>query len=172
MSDVFRFDVDDVGPDSETETDESDLELGESFKDGFSFTSLAILPFTVFAVYAFLSKSAVITALTALFGGASTAAAVVGTGLWVVGAIVVAAIGVLAFLSVASVLIGMVQRSRSKVGLGFLGGLYFGIGYVGAVTLFPSLPVLIGFMLTTTIVAWGAVLVIGGIGMLVALVIT
>lgn len=170
MSDNFKFDVDDVGPDANTES-ESNFDVGDSMSEGFSFTSLALMPLTIFAVYAFVAKATVVSALTSLFGGAGGLAMAVGTAAWVVGGVMVGALGLIAVLTVVALLVGLVTRSGLKFGLGMLGAIYFGIGYAGATYLFGYLPLLVGFFITTTLVTWGAVLVIGGLAMVGAIII-
>ena len=175
MSDNYRFGLDDVGEGEEDNTDEFDA--GDSLREGFSFSSLVSLPITVFAVYAFLEKSTVISVLTALLGGSGTAGAamsatIIGTALWVVGGIVLASIGILAVATVVLFLTGLIQRDTGKFALSLLGGVYFGAGYLGATYLFGALPLLVGFMLTSTLLAWGGLMLVGTIAILAGIVIT
>lgn len=181
----YKFDPDDVGDkdaednddypyggistggedelDTDTDTDLSDSTPGLS--------SIVLLPFTVFAVYAFLEKSAVLGALTSLFGGASGVASVVATGAWVAGAIVTSFIALLALATVVLLLVGLVTRNGGKFGLGVLGAMYFGAGYLGAVNLFSGLPLLVGFVLTTSLLGWGLVVLIGGLAIIIGIII-
>ena len=170
MSDSFKFDIDDVGSDADTESND-DSSVSEGVKDGFSFTALTLLPLTILSVYAFLEKAVVVAALTSMFGGASGLAVAVGTTAWLVGGIVVGVLGLLAFLTVVALLAGVVKQSGAELLIGTLGVLYFAAGYAGATYLFAEVPLLVGFMLTTTLISWGAVLVIGSFVMVGALII-
>jgi hypothetical protein len=170
MSDGYKFDIDDVGPDAESN---EGMELdADSLGDGFSYGNLVLFPLTIFAVYAFIAKSTVVGALTSLFGGASGLAMAVGTAAWVIGGIVVAFLGLMAVATAVLLLVGMVTRSGGKFALGMLGAIYFGAGYAGATYLFGYLPLLVGFMMTTTLMIWGLVAVVGGIAIIGAIIIT
>lgn len=155
--------------DDEQKALESDDDSGgfsdSSFSDAFNFTTLLLMPLSALAVYAFVDKAAVVAALTAMFGGASGVATAVATAAWVAGAVTVGAIGLVAFLAVWLLLVGLVKRSPAHIVFSLLGGAYLAIGYFGANMLFGGLPLLVGFVLTTTLVSWAGVLVIGGLVM-------
>lgn len=170
MSGDFKFGVDDVGGDAErAESNESNVD-GSALKEGFSFTGLVLMPLTILAVFAFIQKATVVSALTAMFGGAAGLAVAVATAAWVVGAIIVGVIGLIVVATVVALLTGIVKRSGAQFGLGLLGAIYLAIGSAGATYLFGNVPFLVGFMLTTTLLSWGAILVIGGIVIIGAIV--
>ena len=169
MSD-YKFDVGDVGKDAETEEEESNFGR-DALQNAFSSQNLTLMPLTIFAVYAFLEKAAVIGALTSLFGGAEGLALAVGTTAWVAGGFVVAGIALLAIATVVAILVGLVTRSPAKLVVGVLGAIYFGVGYAGATYVFGALPLLVGFMLTSTIVIWGGFLLVGLLGVVGAIIV-
>lgn len=161
MSDGYKFDTDDVGLGSEEDSGGIDI---ESMSGGlFNSTKLFLSPLTILSVYAFLEKAVVVGALTSLFGGASALAMAIGTTLWLVGAIVTGVISLMAGLTSVFLFVGIIHQSVGKFAIGFLGALYFGVGYLGATYVFGYLPLLVGFMLTTTIVLWGAMLIVVGL---------
>lgn len=149
----YKFDVDEVG-----EETASSVDTDSSF-DSLNISSLLLLPLTVIGVYAFIDKALVVAALEGFLGG--SLALGIGSAFWVVGAITVGAIGLIAIGSVAALVIGLVTQSGAKVAVGLIGIVYFIVGYVGANALFTELPLLVGFVLTSSLVIWGLFLVIG-----------
>lgn len=167
MSEEFTFDIDDVG----TESDEQEeVDIQGMIANTFSYTGLLSLPLSVLAIYTFLEKSAVIAALTPLFGGSSTISTIVGTALWASGGIIVGLIGVVVFTVALLLFVGAIQRDTVKFSIGLLGALYIAIVSGISIYFFGYLPLLVAFSIVSTLVAWGGLLVVGLAGIVFGIV--
>jgi len=152
----WKFSLDDLGDEN------SSSSSGESNFDGSSISTvgqgLKLLPFTVAGVFTFLQTSAVSASLSGFLGSGLTAALV--TAVLAIGALTVAGIGVMAALVVVAFLAALVKRSAAAGILAFLGILYFGITAAVATFVFGSLPFLVAFVISSTVVIYVGMLIV------------
>lgn len=162
MSD-YKFDPDDFGDDSSTDTssesstpDISGSNLG---------SGLLLLPLSIVAVFSFVSKAAVLAAIESIVGGGALALAITHA-FWIGGLVVVGTVAVVGILTVLNLLAAVVKRSIGNLILGVLGLAYLGAGTAGALFLFSGVPFLVGFILTTNLIIYaGVILVFFGVGL-------
>lgn len=143
-----------------------EVDLGSS---GGTASGVMLLPISIAGVYTFLEQGTVLTALTALFGGAEAFALAVTTALWVIGAFAVTVIGAVAFLTFAATVAAILKQSAAHAGLSIAGMLYFVVSIGGAIVLFPELPLLVGFVIVTNVLIFAATIAAFIIGTVYAL---
>lgn len=141
----------------------TDNESGNSFDGSSMGITLALLPATIIGVYAFVEKAAVLSAITALFGGASNVALAVTTALWIVGGVTLGFIAVIIVASVIALLAGIAGRSALTFGAGLLGSAWAIASYVVGVKFFSALPVAVAFVLASNALIYGAFVIIAGL---------
>jgi len=156
-TDNYRFNIDDVGEDENTSPPNFNT------PDTSTITiATTLLPFTILGVVAFLQESVMAASLSALgFTGLALDALVAVFSL--MGFLTVGGIVLVAFLTVVALLVSVVRRSATAGGLGLLGLLYFGAAFVVATVVFGSLPLLVGYVLASTLIIYSAMLLVGAI---------
>lgn len=123
-------------------------------------TGALLLPLSIFGIYAFIDKAAVLSAVTSVLGGASGIAAGVTAAFWIIGLLVVIAIVGVAVLTAWSIILALVKRSVLHAIAGALGMLYFVVGYGVAINVFPGLPLLVAFVLATNLAVYGGLAIV------------
>lgn len=131
--------------------------------------ALTLLPLSVAAVYAFLEKAATLTAIESLLGGASGLALAVTNALWAVGLLFVALLALFGVIIVWSLFIAVVKQSIPAGIIGMLGVAWAGASYYLGAFLFPSVHVLIAFMIASNLIIMSAIFIVGGLAVLLGL---
>lgn len=126
-------------------------------------TGLYMLPITIAGLVAFLEKGATVAAVESAFGVGLFTTAIVES-LWVVGLIVLSILAVVGLLSALLLVGGLIRWSVPSVVLGLLGVLVYALGAIVATVLFPSLPLLVGFVLSVNILGWTALVLVFAVG--------
>jgi hypothetical protein len=163
----WRFDVDDVGQSDENEADtsveeESDEQTQTIHVDNssqnrqfVSIISFFLLPISTISVYTFLKEGVILSVLTTLFGN-STVALAATKALWVIG------FGVVGIISVAGIVLFLNALFVAGIGLtasqlnykvALLGTSVYAIATASALTVFSTLPFLVGFVLALNLIS-------------------
>lgn len=124
--------------------------------------STTLLPLTILGVVAFLHESVVASSLAAVgFTGLALDALVATFS--VLGLLTVGGIGLLAFLTVVAFLVAIIRRSIVATILGLLGVGYFAAAGAIGYFVFSGLPLLVGFVIGSTLLIYGGMLVVAAL---------
>jgi hypothetical protein len=162
----WKFSLEDLGSSDSNNGGDSSLGSGGSSSASTLGISTTLMPFSILGVVAFLQKSVVVSSLSAI-GLSGAALSAVTAAFWLIGLTTVAGIGVIALLTAYALLAGAIGRSGFTFGLGLLGTLYFGAASAVAIYVFGNLPLLVGFVLSSTLLIYAGllavVLIFGGV---------
>jgi len=121
--------------------------------------TLALLPLSIAGIVAFLEKATALAAIESLFGAGLFATALT-EALFVVGAITTGFIGAIAFVVAVAWLVALVKRSALGAIVAVVGTAYFAISGAIGYYVFSGLPLLVGFVLASNIVLYGAIIIV------------
>lgn len=165
----WRFDVDDLDDDDDAPSDSGVSGLStdngdsdSSLTDHASFKGLTLLPLTLLGVFAFVETAALKASLVNVFG-ASGLATVLTQGLWAVGALTTFTIGVVGFIGLAALLIGIYRREPVPLTVFVVIFVWYTSATAGAIVFFPMLTPLVGFVLVSNIILYGGSFLIAGV---------
>jgi hypothetical protein len=140
---------------------EDDGALSESSLDS-TFSNLGVsttlLPLSVLGVVAFLQEAVLVESLSSIgFTGLALDALV--TAFSVVGFITVLSIVFLAVITFIGIISLLAVRSVAGGAVGLLGVLYFGGSYTIAATFLSNMPLLVGYVLGSTILIYSGIVI-------------
>lgn len=161
--DNFKFDPEDLPLGDNDGDSGGGLSSDSSGSSVLTNMSLTSVPISVAGLFAFLEKSATLAAIQS-FLGTGGLALVITEALWVIGALSVGIIVTVGAIGVIALFLGLAQRSVVKMVIGLIIGAYYVGSAVIGITVFSSLPFLIGLTLGATVLLYGGIIVLAIVG--------